>query len=170
MKRLRSGIRFYRAALESDVLSPDPHLVGYYFLNAVNFSLDACTCVHIYRAMEIPIHTKTREEVLKEFTEVYDARFFKALSEPVRIQILCYLMMNGRSDIGSITESMPQDRSVVSRHLNQMHEVGILNCEKETRHMFYSINGQVFIDKLEGILMQIKKSVSVCCPTACCPK
>ena len=140
------------------------------FFYEVYFSLDVCICVHIYRTMEITIYTKTREEVLKEFTEVYDARFFKTLSEPVRIQILCYLMMNGRSDIGSITESMPQDRSVVSRHLNQMHEVGILLCEKETRHMFYSINGQVFIDKLEGFLTQIKKSVSVCCPPDCCPK
>jgi ArsR family transcriptional regulator, zinc-responsive transcriptional repressor len=120
--------------------------------------------------MEIQTHIKTRAEVLKEFAEAYDARFFKTLSEPVRMQILCYLMMNGRSDIGSITENMPQDRSVVSRHLNQMHEVGILRCEKETRHMFYSINGQVFIDKLEGFLSQIKKSVSVCCPPDCCSK
>ena len=120
--------------------------------------------------MKIQTHIKTRAEVLKEFAEAYDARFFKTLSEPVRIQILCYLMMNGRSDIGSITENMPQDRSVVSRHLNQMHEVGILCCEKETRHMYYSINAQVFIDKLEGFLTQIKKSVSVCCPPDCCSK
>ena len=120
-------------------------------------------CAYIYMAMAIPIHTKTREEVLKEFTEAYDALFFKTLSEPVRIQILCYLMMNGRSDIGSITESMSQDRSVVSRHLSQMLAVGMLCCEKETRHMYYSINAQVFIEKLELFLTQIKKSISVCC-------
>jgi DNA-binding transcriptional ArsR family regulator len=76
-------------------------------------------------------------------------------------------MMNGRSDIGAITESMPQDRSVVSRHLNQMQAVGMLCCEKETRHRYYSINAQVFIDKLEGFLTQIKKSISVCCPPDC---
>ncbi|MDA3897500.1 MAG: winged helix-turn-helix domain-containing protein [Desulfobacteraceae bacterium] len=120
--------------------------------------------------MEIQTHIKTRDEVLKEFSEAYDARFFKTLGEPVRIQILSYLMMNGRSDIGSITESMPQDRSVVSRHLNQMLEVGMLCCEKETRHMYYSINAQAFIDKLENFLTQIKKSIAVCCPSDCCSK
>ncbi len=120
--------------------------------------------------MEIQSTIKTRAEVLKEFAEVYDPRFFKALSEPARIQILGYLMLHGRSDIGSITESMPQDRSVVSRHLNQMHEVGILCCEKETRHMYYSISAETFVDKLELFLTQIKKSIEVCCPTDCCSK
>lgn len=120
--------------------------------------------------MEIQDKIKTRVEVLNEFTEIYDARFFKALSEPVRIQILGYLMLNGRSDIGAITESMPQDRSVISRHLNQMHDVGILSCEKETRHMYYQINAQTFVDKLEMFLNQIKKSISVCCPPDCCSK
>jgi len=120
--------------------------------------------------MDVQNTIKTRAEVLKEFLEVYDARFFKAMGEPARVQILNYLMLNGRSDIGSITENMPQDRSVVSRHLNQMLEVGILCCEKETRHMYYSINAQTFIEKLEKFLMQIKKSISVCCPPDCCSK
>ena len=118
--------------------------------------------------MKIQTQIKTRDEVLKEFSEVYDARFFKTLGEPARIEILSYLMMNGRSDIGSITESMPQDRSVVSRHLSQMLAVGMLCCEKETRHMYYSINAQVFIEKLELFLTQIKKSISVCCTPDCC--
>lgn len=121
---------------------------------------------------------KTRAEVLEEFSEAYDARFFKTLGEPVRIQVLSYLMMNGRSDIGSITENMLQDRSVVSRHLNQIYAVGMLCCEKdvngqcykETRHMHYSINAQVFTDKLERFLTQIKKSITVCCPPGCCSK
>jgi DNA-binding transcriptional ArsR family regulator len=120
--------------------------------------------------MNIQEQIKTRAEVLEAFSEVYDARFFKTLGEPVRIQILSYLMMNGRSDIGSITENMSQDRSVVSRHLNQMHAVGMLCCEKETRHMYYSINAQVFINKLERFLTQIKKSIAVCCPPDCCSK
>jgi len=120
--------------------------------------------------MDIQSTPKTRAEVLKEFTEVYDARFFKALSEPVRIQILGYLMLHGRSDIGSITDNMPQDRSVISRHLNHLQEVGILCCEKETRHMYYHINAQTFVDKLELFLTLIKKSISVCCPPDCCSK
>lgn len=106
----------------------------------------------------------TRSEVLDQFSQVYDARLFKALSEPVRIKILEYLILNGRSDIGSITAHMPQDRSVISRHLNQMQAAGILACEKETRHMYYRIDPGSFVDKLERFLDQIKKSIRVCCP------
>lgn len=107
---------------------------------------------------------KARADILNKFSEVYDARLFKALSEPVRIQILEYLILNGRSDIGSITEHMPQDRSVISRHLNQMQAAGILSCVKETRHMYYSIDAHSFVGKLERFIAQIKKSISVCCP------
>jgi DNA-binding transcriptional ArsR family regulator len=64
-------------------------------------------------------------KILDELVKVLDSKFLKALSEPVRIEILKFIMRNGRTDIGTIAENMPQDRSVISRHLNLMHEVGI---------------------------------------------
>lgn len=103
--------------------------------------------------------------VLDEFINNFDSKFFKTLSEPVRMEILKYLMLNGRSDIGTIAKNMPQDRSVVSRHLNLMYEAGILNCEKETRHVYYEINGNAFIGKLENITRQIRQCMAKCCPS-----
>jgi len=108
---------------------------------------------------------QTQKDILDELTKEFDARFFKTLSEPVRIQILKYLIQNGRSDIGTIAENMPQDRSVISRHLNLMHAAGILKCEKETRYVYYVINGQEFIYKLEYITQLIRKSMETCCPS-----
>ena len=108
------------------------------------------------------------ESCLDELVDNFDARFFKTLSEPVRMDILRYLMLNGRSDIGTIADHMPQDRSVVSRHLNLMQEAGILKCEKETRYVFYEIEAQAFVDKLETIARQVRKCVEVCCPDGCC--
>ena len=108
------------------------------------------------------------ESCLNELAEQFDVRFFKTLSEPVRMDILQYLMLNGRSDIGTIADHMPQDRSVVSRHLNLMQEAGILKCEKETRYVFYEIDAQAFVDKLESITRQVRKCVEVCCPDSCC--
>jgi DNA-binding transcriptional ArsR family regulator len=105
--------------------------------------------------------------IIDELVNDFDSKFFKTLSEPVRVDILKYLMLNGRSDIGTIAEHMPQDRSVISRHLNRMHEAGILNCAKETRHMFYEINGQAFVDKLEKITKQIRQCMAACCPSCC---
>ena len=108
------------------------------------------------------------EAYLNELVDNFDARFFKTLSEPVRMDILRYLMLNGRSDIGTIADHMPQDRSVVSRHLNLMQEAGILKCEKETRYVYYEINAQAFVDKLEDIARRVRKGVEVCCPDGCC--
>jgi DNA-binding transcriptional ArsR family regulator len=102
-----------------------------------------------------------------DLVDNFDARFFKTLSEPVRVDILRFLMLNGRSDIGTIADHMPQDRSVVSRHLNLMHEAGILDCQKETRYVFYQIDGRAFIDKLEAITRQIRNCMEVCCPDCC---
>jgi DNA-binding transcriptional ArsR family regulator len=107
------------------------------------------------------------EACLNELVDNFDARFFKTLSEPVRVDILRFLMLNGRSDIGTIADHMPQDRSVVSRHLNLMHEAGILSCQKETRYVYYAINGLAFIDKLESITRQIRNCLEVCCPDCC---
>ena len=104
------------------------------------FFLDICICVHQCTSMETTL-THRQIKIAEELVEVLDSKFFKTLSEPVRVQILKFLMLNGRADIGSIAENMPQDRSVISRHLNLMQESGILISEKESRHVFYSVNG-----------------------------
>ena len=111
--------------------------------------------------------TTMGESCLNELVKNFDSRFFKTLSEPVRLDILRFLMLNGRSDIGTIADHMPQDRSVISRHLNLMQEAGILNSFKETRYVYYEINGKAFIDKLEAITRQIRDCMQVCCPDCC---
>ena len=113
------------------------------------------------------IKTQSRSQIAEELVEAVDSKFFKTLSEPVRVQILKYLMLNGRADIQTIAENMPQDRSVISRHLNLMHEAGILTCEKENRHMFYDVNGQPFLEKLVDITAKIKRCMNECCPDCC---
>jgi len=110
----------------------------------------------------------SRQQIAEELVEMLDSKFFKTLSEPVRVEILKFLLLNGRSDIATIAEHMPQDRSVVSRHLNLMHETGILSCEKESRHMFYDVDASEFLNKVESIAGKINACVKVCCPD-CCP-
>jgi len=106
----------------------------------------------------------SREKAADELVEILDSRFFKALSEPVRIQILKFLILNGRSDIAAIAQTLPQDRSVISRHLQFMHGVGLLNSEKVTRHVYYEINGALFLNRLSNIMEKIKECMPDCCP------
>jgi DNA-binding transcriptional ArsR family regulator len=107
---------------------------------------------------------KAPSKSVEELIDMIDSKFFKALSEPVRVLILKYLLLNGRSDITAIANELPQDRSVISRHLQLMQDVGILNCEKITRHKYYEINGLLFFNKLENILIKIKECIPECCP------
>jgi DNA-binding transcriptional ArsR family regulator len=113
------------------------------------------------------IRTHRQTKIAEELVDALDSKFFKTLSEPVRVQILKFLILNGRTDIGSIAENMPQDRSVISRHLNLMQEVGILISEKENRHVFYSVDGQPFLEKLVDITEKINKCMKECCPDCC---
>ena len=113
------------------------------------------------------VKTQSRNEIAEELIEAFDSKFFKTLAEPVRVQILKFIMLNGRADIGTIAENMPQDRSVISRHLNLMQEAGILISEKENRHVFYNVNGQPFLEKLVDITEKIRKCMKECCPDCC---
>jgi DNA-binding transcriptional ArsR family regulator len=106
--------------------------------------------------------TKNVSKTVEKLIEALNSKLFKALSEPVRAEILKYLLINGRSDIGTIAENLPQDRSVISRHLSLMSEAGILSSKKEARHVYYEINGNAFLDEFEGIVENIKKCMCEC--------
>lgn len=105
------------------------------------------------------IHTATDELI-----DSIDSKFFKALSEPVRVQLLKYLILSGKSDIASIAAAFPQDRSVISRHLQAMHNAGILRSAKVSRHVYYEIDGGVVLEKFERIAAQIRQCLPHCCP------
>ena len=111
---------------------------------------------------------RNKSLLVKELAKNLDSKFFKSLSEPVRQELLKYLLLNGRSDVGTIAQHLPQDRSVISRHLQFMHKTGILNCEKDGRFVYYSINGKDFLAKLESLVDQVSACIPVCCPPSCC--
>ena len=110
--------------------------------------------------LDQPIHTATDELI-----DLIDSRFFKALSEPVRVQLLKYLILNGKSDIASIAAAFPQDRSVISRHLQAMQSAGILGSVKVSRHVYYEIDGGVVLEKFERIAAKIRQCLPHCCPS-----
>ncbi len=79
----------------------------------------------------------SRQEAAKQCVAVFDTAFFKALCEPARIAVLQEVVLLGRADVATIAERRPQDRSVITRHLQQLAAAGIVVAEKEGRHVFY---------------------------------
>ena len=128
-----------------------------------------CAYVCIYKYDMIALK-RNKTKLVEDLAGNLDSKFFKSLSESVRQQLLKYLMLNGRSDIGTIAGHLPQDRSVISRHLQLMQDAGILICEKEGRFVYYSINGPEFLAKLESLVDQVRACIPICCPPGCCGK
>lgn len=106
----------------------------------------------------------TREEVANACMEILDTGFFKALCEPVRVEILRQLILKGRSDVNTIAEAMPQDRSVIARHLQQMARVGLLHTETQGRHTFYEIDGPAIVARMSSVTSTLQSLVPMCCP------
>ncbi|MFO7607560.1 MAG: metalloregulator ArsR/SmtB family transcription factor [Desulfurivibrionaceae bacterium] len=95
-------------------------------------------------------------EAADQLVKMLDSKMLKALTDPTRTQILRFLLLHGRADISTIAENLPQDRSVISRHLNIMAEAGLLTAEKETRHRFYMLNGTIFLQEFERAAANLK--------------
>ena len=94
----------------------------------------------------------SRQDAARRCVAVFDTGFFKALCEPARIAVLRELILLGRGDIATIAARLPQDRSVVARHLHQLAAAEIVATEKEGRHVFYQIDAAAVAQRLEGIL------------------
>src|SRR5215471_2550989 len=103
-------------------------------------------------------------KALESLAGQFDTAFFKALSEPARIELLKFLILRGPSDIESIAAQFPQDRSVISRHISALRDVGIVRCAKQGRHLLCNVDAQAFIKKLDAIVGEVRRAVSECCP------
>jgi DNA-binding transcriptional ArsR family regulator len=94
----------------------------------------------------------SRQEAARQCVAVFDTAFFKALCEPARIAVLQEVVLLGRADVATIAERRPQDRSVITRHLQQLAAAGIVVAEKEGRHVFYRVDAGSIGKRLESIL------------------
>lgn len=118
--------------------------------------------VYMHILIEKPL---TKEEAANQILGVIDSDFFKALAEPVRVELIKVLLLHGPADIKTISDQMPQDRSVISKHLQILLRAGLLDCEKNGRHRFYSLKPETFVGQLEKLFTTVQKLVACCCPT-----
>jgi DNA-binding transcriptional ArsR family regulator len=111
-----------------------------------------------------PIEAKRRRLAARDLDRILDSNIFTALCEPARIEILKLLTVRGRSDIATIAAHVPQDRSVVSRHLACLSAAGIVRREKVGRNVFYEVDGPAAVAQLEEVLARFRALVPLCCP------
>lgn len=105
----------------------------------------------------------SKENEIADVLNEIDFRFIRALGEPVRIEILKYLAIHGESDVKSLADKLPQDRSVISRHLALMEQAGLVQVRKEGRHMIYSVDGEKALIKSEQVADIIRRCLQIDC-------
>lgn len=66
---------------------------------------------------------------MAEDTYAEMARFAKALSHPIRLQILDILSKSSCCYTGDITEELPIARSTLSQHFKELKEAGLIQGE-----------------------------------------
>lgn len=67
------------------------------------------------------------------------ARRFKLLSEPVRLQLLNQLQVNGEMNVQELVEATGNRQANVSKHLGLMASEGMLARRRDGLYVYYSI-------------------------------
>ena len=70
----------------------------------------------------------------------------------------------GRADVTEIAAELPQERSVVSRHLKILHRAGVLDHERRGREALYRVR----IAFLAGMLRDLAGTLEALCPEGGC--
>ena len=66
--------------------------------------------------------------------------FLKALSDPTRLKIVQLLNQKQSLCVCDIISELDQPQPTISRHLNQLKQVGILDSERKGTWIWYSIS------------------------------
>lgn len=67
----------------------------------------------------------------------------KALADYNRLAILCYLQ-SGTHCVCEIEQVLSISQSGISKHLNRLRMVGLIDAEKKAQWVHYSISGQAY--------------------------
>ena len=101
--------------------------------------------------------------------QLFNPSFFKAFSDGNRLRLLACLSKCARPcSLGEIAECCNIDFSVVSRHMLQLNQAGIVKVRKEGRAVYYSTNYK----KLTETFFALAEAFEKCCPDldgeSCC--
>ena len=64
---------------------------------------------------------------------------FKVLSDPTRLKIFQILYNKESRCVGELVEILDQPQPTISRHLNHLKKLGILNCVRDGTWMWYEV-------------------------------
>lgn len=79
-------------------------------------------------------------QLLEEYCQ-----FFRLLSEPARLQLLCHLRQ-GALDVASLIAATGFSQSHISRQLGQLQRAGLVRCERDGVRTIWHADGDLVED------------------------
>jgi DNA-binding transcriptional ArsR family regulator len=90
-------------------------------------------------------------QLLEEYSQ-----FFRLLSEPARLQLLCQLKQ-GPMDVAALMEATSFSQSHISRQLGQLQRAGLVRCERDGVRTIWSVEGQLVDDLCTLVQTRLKQ-------------
>ena len=95
---------------------------------------------------------RQKKPTVTSLAQALPAELFKALADPRRVAILVRVATsNEPCCVGEVAACCPTDFSVVSRHLAQLRDAGILTAVKRGRQVYYSVQGADLAASLRAV-------------------
>lgn len=106
-------------------------------------------------------------QTYKQLRDCCSPELFRALADPNRIALLARLLDGGAADktVTGLARCCPVDLSVVSRHLRQLRDAGVVEAEKRGKQVFYRVRAR----ELAAMLRRLADALDSCCPTDAAP-
>jgi ArsR family transcriptional regulator len=82
-------------------------------------------------------------------------RIFKALSEPLRVQMISLFDADGSCACTSLEAALPVSKSTISYHVKILSEAGLIGVRKNGRFYHYDLRRDVFEYFVPGFLDRI---------------
>jgi ArsR family transcriptional regulator, arsenate/arsenite/antimonite-responsive transcriptional repressor len=80
---------------------------------------------------------------------------FRALGDPVRLELLAHIAARGPLCVCNLEEAVPYSQSRISKHLGVLRRAGLVSARRDRNWVYYSVNAdgleaaREFIDQLE---------------------
>ncbi len=90
-------------------------------------------------------------QLLEEYSQ-----FFRLLSEPARLQLLCQLRQ-GPMDVSALIEATGFSQSHISRQLGQLQRAGLVRCQREGARTIWQAQSALVDDLCQLVQTRLKQ-------------
>ena len=82
------------------------------------------------------------------------ASLLKALSNPIRLQIVHGLLISGCHNVGCMEASTGMSQSCISQHLQKLRSVGIVTAERVGNEVYYRVRSEEVAPLMASLLKE----------------